>query len=576
MFEATKTTLFKTPSTSASTTTTTTPFVKAAKKKSAETLSGNGALKYENTDNPFIDQFGNLGNYKAPRPYAEIAADCETLWATGKHRIAIAFMLYIRMITRVVVLFSGVSTKASQKGAELRHEGIMRMVWLHARQEDIFWKNIGLFVSVGSWKDITTMLQYDLMYHGWAGRVLNWNKFGDLILSALKNPATSELLKKYLPQIKTNSACKTVASQADNILAKWICSLVFGGKESSANYKKYRQLKTSGTAHQWQQLISKRKFEEIDFATIHGRALHLLVKSKFLKNAGLEEKYKSWITAPETVAVKFTGFVHELFKGLGANGTSGYGFGFGKCKYPTLTDVPLHEQETINKQFATLVEKGKAEKEGMSGLIVVRDTSGSMSAEAQGSGMTCYAVAKALALYFSEFLKGRFSNSWIEFNTKAKMHTWKGKTPLEKWFNDGSGFVGNTNFQSVINLFCALRTDIPEEDFPTGILCISDGEFNPAHAGKTNVSYALQALRDAGFSEEYVKNFVIVLWNLQSRYYGPKTGSKFETYETDTPGVFYMSGYSASTVAFVTSKIKNAQELFDEAMGQEILQMVEV
>lgn len=574
MFEATKTTLFKTAPTSAPTTTATSTFVKAAKKKSAETRSGNDALKYSTTGSPFIDQFATLGNYKKPRGFAEIAADCELLWATGQHRIAVAFILYIRMITRVVTLFSGVSTKASQKGAELRHEGIMRMVWLHAKHQDIFWKNIGLFVSVGSWKDIITMLQYDLMYHGWAGRVLNWDKFGNLILSALKNPATSELLKKYLPQIKTNSACKTVASQADNILAKWICSLVFGGKESSANYKKYRQLKTSGTAHQWQQLISKRKFDEIDFASIHGRALHLLVKSKFLKNSGLEEKYKEWITKPETVGVKFTGFVHELFKGLGANGGGRYGSV--PTLYHTLASVPVHLQETINKQFATLVEKGKADKEGMNGLIVVRDTSGSMGSEAAGSGLTCYAVAKALALYFSEFLKGKFSDSWIEFNQDAKMHTWKGTTPLEKWFNDGTGFVGSTNFQSVIQLFCALRLDIPEEDFPTGILCISDSEFNPGQANETNVTTALKALRTAGFSEEYVKNFVIVLWNLQSRYYGPNTGSKFETYGTDVPNVFYLSGYSASTVAFVTSKVKTAQELFDEAMDQEVLSFVEV
>lgn len=574
MFEATKDTLFKTaPSTSAPTTTATAPFVKAAKKKTAETRSGNGALKFSTTGNPFIDQFATLGNYKAPRPFPEIAADCEALWATGQHRIAVCFILYIRMITRVVTLFSGVSTKASQKGAELRHEGIMRMVWLHSRHENIFWKNIGLFVSVGSWKDITTMLQYDLMYHGWAGRVLNWDKFGNLILSALKNPSTSELLKKYLPQIKTNSACKTVASQADNILAKWICSLVFGGKESSANYKKYRKLKTSGTAHQWQQLISKRKFDEIDFATIHGRALHLLVKSKFLKNSGLEEKYKSWITAPETVAVKFTGFVHELFKGLGANGGGHYGTV--KTKYPTLASIPAHEAETINKQFATLVEKGKSEGT-MNGLIVVRDTSGSMSAEAQGSGLTCYAVAKALALYFSEFMKGKFSNAWIEFNNTAKMHTWSGTTPLEKWFNDQSGFVGGTNFQAVIDLFCDLKTDIPEEDFPTGILCISDGEFNESQVGKTNVESALAKLKAAGFSKAYTDKFIIALWNLQSRYYGPTTGSKFETYGTDVPNVFYLSGYSASTVSFLTGKVQTAQELFDAAMEQEILQMVEV
>jgi hypothetical protein len=573
MFDSKKKSLFTTPKTSAAggtaTATATPKFVSAAKKKSAETLSGNGALKYKTTGNPFVDQFGTLGNYKVPRSFKDIATDCESLWATGKHRVVVCFMLYIRMITRVVTLFSGVSTKASQKGAELKHEGIMRMIWLHQKNEDIFWKNIGLFVSVGSWKDITVMLQYDLVYHGWVDRKLNWAKFGDLILSALKNPGTSELLKKYLPQIKANSACTTVESQADNMIAKWICSLLFGPKETPATYKQYRKLKTSGTAHEWQKLISTKNFNEIDFNTIHGRALSILVKSKFLKNHGLVERYTEWVKKPET-AVKFTGFVHEIFKGLGANG------GGGLTKYPTLTSIPAHEQETINKQFATLIEKGKTPGIEQTKLIVVRDTSGSMSNIAPGTEMSCYAIAKALALYFSEFLKGDFANSWIEFNNIAMMHSWKGDTALEKWFNDRSGFVGGTNFQSVIDLFCTLKSDIEESDFPTGILCISDGEFNPASAlSETNVDAAKRKLLTAGFSKEYVDNFVIVLWNLQHRGYGPTTGAKFETYG-DVPNVFYFSGYSAATVSFLTSKIRTAEELFDIAMDQEILQMVEV
>ena len=39
-------------------------FVDAGMKKSKETLSGNGSLKYESTNNDFVDQFGKLGTYK--------------------------------------------------------------------------------------------------------------------------------------------------------------------------------------------------------------------------------------------------------------------------------------------------------------------------------------------------------------------------------------------------------------------------------------------------------------------------------------------------------------------------------
>lgn len=47
-------------------------------------------------------------------------------------------------------------------------------------------------------------------------------------------------------------------------------------------YRRYARLKSSGTAHEWQQLISKGKYDLIRFETIHGRALTILARSKFL------------------------------------------------------------------------------------------------------------------------------------------------------------------------------------------------------------------------------------------------------------------------------------------------------
>jgi hypothetical protein len=551
MFTAKKTQLFETVKKAS--VSTTNAFVNAGMKTSALTASGNGAVKYKTTGNPFVDQFGVIGSYKQQRSFADISKDCEILWARNPV-YAVMFILYIRMITRVVQLFNGLSTKVSQKGGEMKHEGIMRMIWLHIKAPNTFWKNIGLFVSVGSWKDIIVMLQYDLIYNGWEDRKLNWAKFGSLILTGLRNDNVSNLLKKYLPQIKSRSKCTTVEAQADVIIAKWIASI------AGVDYKRYRKLKTSGTAHEWQKLISQKRFSEIDFNTIHGRALNLLVKGKFLYNQGLRQKYEEWITAPETVAVKFTGFVHEVMD---------------MCvKYSHQSQMPIHKQATVNKQFATLVEKGGESQ--ASRLIVVRDTSGSMSVQATGTNMSCYDIGKALALYFSEFLTGAFANSWIEFNSTAQMHQWIGNTPVDKWFNDESGFYGSTDFQSVIKLFVRLKQQgVPESEFPTGILCISDSEFNPGQLGKTNVETALATLRRGGFSEDYVNNFVIVLWNLQSSYYGSDTGKKFETFG-NTPNVFYFSGYSPAVISFLSDKIKNAEELFEEAMDQEILRMIEL
>ena len=239
----------------------------------------------------------------------------------------------------------------------------------------------------------------------------------------LANKNTCDLIKKYLPQIKSRTQATTIDAQSNNAIAKWICSLIFGGKDGASTYKQYRKLKTSGTAHDWQKLISKGRFTELEFNKIHGRALSILVKSKFLKNQGLSDKYSAWITAPTTKDVKYTGYVHELFEGSWIN--------------------DKNKEATINKQFDTLVEKARSNN--ITDLIVVRDTSGSMGSNCPGTSMTCYDVAKALALFFSEFLKGTFADHWIEFNSSAKLCKWVGQTPVDKWKNDKSSFVGGNS-----------------------------------------------------------------------------------------------------------------------------------
>ncbi len=209
-------------------------------------------------------------------------------------------------------------------------------------------------------------------------------------------------------------------------------------------------------------------------------------------------------------------------------------------------------------------------------MIVVRDTSCSMTSFAAGTNMSSYSISKALALYFSEFLSGPFAGHWIEFADTATLREWKGSTPVEKWTNDLCESYGGTNFQSVIDLFVDMKYNgVSESDFPKGIICLSDGEFNPADLNKTNVETSLQKLKAAGFSQEYCDNFVIVLWNIQNNYYGRGSGEKFETAE-NVPNVFYFGGYSGSVISFLSGKIDNTYDLLDIALDQEVLNMVTV
>lgn len=65
---------------------------------------------------------------------------------------------------------SAIKTSTTQRGQGLKYEGIMRMTWIALNAPETFWKNITLFIAVGSWKDIILMLSYDIQQNGWIRR----------------------------------------------------------------------------------------------------------------------------------------------------------------------------------------------------------------------------------------------------------------------------------------------------------------------------------------------------------------------------------------------------------------------
>ena len=583
MFDSKKKSLFTTPTTTSgeqSTMVTTNPFLLSALKNTSRTNEGgNGALKYTTSGSDFVDQFAKVTEYRQPRNYSEISEDMSLLWDQNP-RLTISFVIYLRLITRTVKFPDGTKTSTTQRGQGLKHESIMRMIWLAVNHPEEFWNNVNLFISAGSWKDIITMLSYDLQYNGWEKRVLNWENFTGLILAGLENPETSELVKKYLPQIKSRSKCKTVAAQADTIIGKYLCSVIFLDIDNKVkSYEKYRKLKVSGTAHVWQQLISQGRFMEINFETVHGRALAQMVSGQFLKNNGLEETFEKWM-ASKPIA-KYTGYVYELMQPV----KSGY----------SNNVLKSYQEDTINKQFLGLIETAKKGMIGENPFITVVDTSSSMAGEnpfitvvdtsasmtglVPGTKISAYDIAKSMALYFSYLLKGPFNNHWMEFNNKCILKKWVGDTPVKKLQNDSSEAYGSTDFESVARTFVEVRqSGVKEEDFPGGILCLSDGCFNYTHSNEGNYKSFKKILLRGGFSKEFVDKFKIVLWDIPNGYYADR-GAKFEEF-ADCPGMFHISGLDGSVVAFLMGTEynptvpKNSDELFLAAMNQEIMSRI--
>lgn len=454
-----------------SSSTTESSFVREARKASNETLSGNGAFKYSTSGDDFVDNFVSISYFKNPRSYKEVSEDMQRLWSQDPLK-CLKLAVYIRMITRKPQVLEHFGMEKAQvlevqKGQGLRHEGILRMLWLAINHPITFTQNFCYFIAAGSWKDVITMLNLDLQFHGWDGRKLNWRFFRNIIYAGLTNQNTTHLVRKYLPTIRTNSKSKTLEAQADTLIGRWIARNLFQEDNKLTAYKNYRKLKSEGIAHEWQQLISKELYKEIKFDKIAGRALQLIVNSKFLENHGLREDYLKWIQSKTTA--KYTGFVFELFKPLEPKRYNRRQKGY---MYQELDEA---SKATINAQFAGLIQTAKEGTDTQTRFLVARDISGSMTSEATGCGMSSYSVAKAMALYFSEFLTGPFANSYVEFANTCNMVQWKGETPVDKWINDRNANYGSTYFLSVASLFANLKgRGVPESDFPEGLLCVSD------------------------------------------------------------------------------------------------------
>lgn len=464
------------------------------------------------------------------------------------------------MITRDTKLFDGVKVKSIGQG--LKAEFFSRLMWLAVYQPETFKKNLPLFIAAGSWDDLFELMRLDLSYEHDGNkykRALDWKFIGAFIMEGLKDPEQCELIKKFLPTIKAAKYCTTKRSQCSNYIGKWLAKLLFGSEDKVKANIQYQKLKSSGTAHEWQQLISQKKFDKLDFSKIPGRALNILANSNFLSNHGLEESFAKWVL--EQPKAKFTGFVYELFKPA-------------KKEY---------QKELINRQFMTLVDKAK-EQQDRTRFICCLDTSGSMGSACYGlPNTTSLNVAKSIALYFSYLLDSQFSG-YLEFARTVNLESWEGETPYDKFFHRDYGSWGSTNFLGVADWFVKTKKglNLPEELFPNGVICISDGEFN-SYSGQFDSNFREFKRRLAeAFSQEFVDNFKLVLWDIPNTFYSSKPESKFESL-ADEPNFFYISGFDPAGIQFLLKKTpadrpapKTAEELFEAAMNQELLNLLKV
>lgn len=520
----------------------------------------NGAISKLTTGKAITDQFGKAANYRG-RDIDAVFKEQEALWLENQEQ-ALRFPFYLRMITRKVKVNNDNVTDKVQKGQGVRDESFKRMLWVAQHQPDSFYKNIWVLPMVGSWKDLWTLMFYDITL---GTKCIDHEIIFDLINQGLKCKTHMELIKKFMPRIKTKTKCTTPWTQITNDLAREYANY------NGLSYKDYNKLKTSGTAHDFQKLICSGRFNDINWNLIPGRALSKIASQKFLTKHELEKNYTDWVLAQPTV--KFTGYVYELAKEV--MNTSGWSARANK--------MPLYKKITIDKQFDELVRKAVEDGNILGNVWCALDTSGSMTSKVVGD-ISAFDICISLGVFFSTINTGAFHKNVIMFDNVSRVKQLNGGfcDMITDIIRSNTAW-GGTNFQSVIDEIVRIRKqnpNIPLEDFPQTLLVVSDMQFNPAGRNvNTNYEEMKKKLYEA-FPTEFVDSMKFIWWQV--------TGRTSDVPATlDDNGCYFFSGFDGSIVSLllggemaekeaVTKKQPTMEEMIETALGQEILAYITV
>lgn len=543
------------------------------------TFTENGALSNATTGSALIDQFGKAGNYRG-RNISDVFNDQETIWEENEE-LAARFPFYLRMITRKIKVNDNAITEKVQKGQGARDESFKRLLWIARNHPTTFYNNIWILPLVGSWKDIWTLMFYDELYK--TNAIDNMAMF-ELLNEGLKCDAQVDLVKKFMPRIKSMSKCKTDWTKCANKLAKQFAD--FNGLDY---IKGYNKLKATGTAHDFQKIICGRDYSKLNWNRIPGRALNLLVNGKFLENQSLVDDYTEWVLKQPTA--KFTGYVYELGKIVNENCPYSY-----QRNIEVSSKLPLYKRVTIDRQFDELIKKAKEDNGGIQGNVwCALDTSGSMTTRVQGTNVTALDICTSLGVFFAELNTGAFHNNVIMFDNTSHVRKLTGSF-TDRMCQLPMDAMGGTNFQSIVDEIIRIRRNhpnVPLSDYPQTILVVSDMQFNPSggysyhfyekpsdKVVRTNYEEMKSKLATV-FPQDFVDQMKFIWWDCTSRK------SDFPA-TLENPDCYFFSGFDGSIITLLlggdakevsedgTVRTISMQELVQKALSQEMLSYIKI
>lgn len=192
------------------------------------------------------------------RDYSTVCEDQAFLWNNDK-MLSVRFIFYLRMVNRTIHINNANHTEKTQYGRGLRDESYKRLIWLATFHPSVFYKNVWLLPLVGSWKDIWMLMYYDITL---GTNVINHNIMFELLKQGYQFDEQRELIKKYMPRIKTTSKLKTNWLKISNKLAIEFANYM------QWSIKEYNKIKSTGVAHDFQKNICNKEFDRINWERV--------------------------------------------------------------------------------------------------------------------------------------------------------------------------------------------------------------------------------------------------------------------------------------------------------------------
>lgn len=391
-----------------------------------------------------------------------------------------------------------------------------------------------LIQEFGRWDDVCALIgvndRVDVEIYSLIRAQLNKDS-----IAALEGKSIS-LLAKWLPSVNTSS-------QASRALARTIA------KNIGLSEVKYRKMLVGLRSHLnlTETAMASNEWNGINYEAVPSRA-NLKYNDAFLRHD--ETRRRNFLAKVVKGTAKMhasTLYPHEIF-----------------AKYENARG-PMDAIEGLWKNLPNEINpKGST--------IVVADGSGSMSSRVPNTQITIWAVAHALATYFSERAVGEFKDKYITFSERPQLVDFSGAKNLYEKFMIAKKHneVANTNIEAVFDLILntAIHNKLKQEEIPANILIISDMEFDMcATSGPVNMDrYSRNFNRPTNrlfteISNRYAaagyKLPKLIFWRVDG-----KTGA-MPVIENEM-GVALMSGYSPSVIkALYSDKTDPYQILLD-------------